>query len=1248
MSTGLPPGGLLGFDDPQQNANQSKVKVEDALSYLDQVKNQFTHESSVYTQFLDIMKDFKNQTIDTPGVIQRVSQLFSGKPALIMGFNAFLPSGFQVLMNEGNNKILIREPNGNVTEVCDYLSGNPHLNTPRTVSQMPIIPPTQGPIEMKPSILPDSFVHQEPTVHQFITNPALYRNAAANRIQPAEITVRQQITMQMAASNAQQQQQQQQMTQVSISHPQPLTVAERKAPPQPQQIIQPVQTVTPIQQSTRGEKKEKTEELGNPGFSQALGYVNKIKSRFHSKPSVYKQFLDILTKYQDQMKIATNSAAAERYILDAIGKLFEDEPDLLDEFRYFLPEATLMAKGRIEEPSSEDELEDEIEEPETIDQPSSSEEESEDEREDDIKAESEERNTPEDRSQSLRGKRQLSVSHYGPGKKPRLSRKQLWTREVPMDEVDDLLTNEDIEVFEKIRRVLPTKRYKNFLRGLNLYTSKLVNEEEVLQFIKAIIGDLLPEVVNYFHVKLGVSIERIEDEARRPGISPRIHSDLAHEIDYNSCKQLGASYRALPDTYRRPVCSGRNQLCREVLNDTWVSFPSWLSEDSTNVSQKKSVYEEYLHKTEDDRFELDIIIEVNKYAITAMETIMRKIKQKKDVFVDDCLGSTSSSIMQRAIKRIYGEASFKIIEAMKKNPTVAVPRVIERLKQKQSEWIDAQRKMNGIWRDHMEKYFQRAMDHQSNLAKTVDAKWMRGKALIYQIEKLFDERQRRSVLGEVADEGPHLVITYPVDMTIIHDVNDLLLHHVKRFFQKEEKEKMKEVIRRWIPEWFGVEREPDSDDEETPSNSKQEEEGRRRTRQMERTKSPVPVDIDKIKEKTMDLWNRPKLTTTYRMVYGANPLFVFFRFHGMVCERLGKLKKKCDEMVDEFMIEEEIQKKREEVYKKYGKDVLGHEINASDPFNGLSAFKAPRVNPEKHYALALLEVKNLMDGATEQTAFEDNVRTLFPSELHQVVMMDKFIIQMCKQLHQLVTEEESFRSLDAYDKYRMNKAPKMYEFDENRTRIETAYSDFAERQLIRENCFKIYTIHDVDEPRVTIELVDTEKDLEEFDAEREKRNAEVRRRFEVRRRGRGSTGETNGDNEHGSPGRSKQCPDAGPAFLKRNVSKVSSGPESPTKFYHDVWDTVRLSPYSPSVCPNFRAQMQRSRRSSKEKIEVLREMVSKRHRKAGKMLEQNATENDEEPTREWLNQGVKRIAVYNPDYEFLTFNRYLSKLPPNS
>lgn len=73
-----------------------RLKVEDALTYLDLVKFKFGNQPQVYNDFLDIMKEFKSQSIDTPGVIKRVSQLFSGFPDLIVGFNTFLPPGYKI------------------------------------------------------------------------------------------------------------------------------------------------------------------------------------------------------------------------------------------------------------------------------------------------------------------------------------------------------------------------------------------------------------------------------------------------------------------------------------------------------------------------------------------------------------------------------------------------------------------------------------------------------------------------------------------------------------------------------------------------------------------------------------------------------------------------------------------------------------------------------------------------------------------------------------------------------------------------------------------------------------------------------------------------------------------------------------------------------------------------------------------------------------------------------------------------
>lgn len=53
--------------------------------------------------------------IDTPGVIERVSTLFQGHPALISGFNTFLPPGYKIectVDERSRNVIKVTTPSG--------------------------------------------------------------------------------------------------------------------------------------------------------------------------------------------------------------------------------------------------------------------------------------------------------------------------------------------------------------------------------------------------------------------------------------------------------------------------------------------------------------------------------------------------------------------------------------------------------------------------------------------------------------------------------------------------------------------------------------------------------------------------------------------------------------------------------------------------------------------------------------------------------------------------------------------------------------------------------------------------------------------------------------------------------------------------------------------------------------------------------------------------------------------------------
>ncbi|KAI1797968.1 paired amphipathic helix [Ganoderma leucocontextum] len=113
---GLQDGHLpISAGSPEQLGRGDRpLNVSDALSYLDSVKLQFAEQPELYEEFLDIMKAFKVRLIDTLGVIERVSNLFQGHPALIQGFNIFLPDGYRIETsdNADNTTITATTPDG--------------------------------------------------------------------------------------------------------------------------------------------------------------------------------------------------------------------------------------------------------------------------------------------------------------------------------------------------------------------------------------------------------------------------------------------------------------------------------------------------------------------------------------------------------------------------------------------------------------------------------------------------------------------------------------------------------------------------------------------------------------------------------------------------------------------------------------------------------------------------------------------------------------------------------------------------------------------------------------------------------------------------------------------------------------------------------------------------------------------------------------------------------------------------------
>merc|ERR1711894_55105 len=139
-----------------------------------------------------------------------------------------------------------------------------------------------------------------------------------------------------------------------------------------------------------------------------------------------------------------------------------------------------------------------------------------------------------------------------------------------------------------------------------------------------------------------------------------------------------------------------------------------------------------------------------------------------------------------------------------------------RLKAKDSEWREVQKQFNKIWRDQNEKYYLKSLDHQGMIFKQNDIRAIRSKSLLNEIETLYDEQhEQMEQTGNSYNYGvPHLTLNYR-DKAVLDDASSLLIHHVKRqtSIHKEDKQKIKVLLRHFLMDTFKHPRQDLSEDE---------------------------------------------------------------------------------------------------------------------------------------------------------------------------------------------------------------------------------------------------------------------------------------------------------------------------------------------------------------------------------------------------------------------------------------------------
>ncbi|KNE57145.1 hypothetical protein AMAG_18008 [Allomyces macrogynus ATCC 38327] len=355
-------------------------------------------------------------------------------------------------------------------------------------------------------------------------------------------------------------------------------------------------------------------------------------------------------------------------------------------------------------------------------------------------------------------------------------------------------SSDEMELFDRIkRRINSPAMFQDFLKVLHLYAQDVLSHAALLDRVHAFLGARAPDLYKAFTDLFGAPDPAPATQfVLQPAIPDEFHPmgtaamepftgfakySVPDGMDTWQC--VGPSYRRIRKDIKVGACSGRDALGRSVLNDDYVSHPPTHSdanaEDQLNV-HKRNPFEEQMSRVEEERYEFDVNIEANAAFIRLLEPIAQKMATMSDADrrgfrLPANLGSSTPSVHQRILKKLYGENAPQVMEALSTTPAVAVPIVLKRLKQKDDEWRRQKREFAKVWRESDAKNFYRALDYQGVALKTNERRF-HVKTLVQEIEASYVEAKERRILHRAVVQH-HLEVAVH-DRSVIADVYNLL------------------------------------------------------------------------------------------------------------------------------------------------------------------------------------------------------------------------------------------------------------------------------------------------------------------------------------------------------------------------------------------------------------------------------------------------------------------------------------------
>ena len=229
---------------------------------------------------------------------------------------------------------------------------------------------------------------------------------------------------------------------------------------------------------------------------------------------------------------------------------------------------------------------------------------------------------------------------------------------------------------------------------------------------------------------------------------------------------------------------------------------------------------------------------------------------------------------------------------------------------------------------------------------------------------------------------------------MLSDSVSLLIHHVKRqsTISKEEKSRIKRLLRQTLPDLFRQPRMPLSDDEDDEAVVKKE-----KDESMTSTKTAATPTRES-RDAVSDVGNICKQDVemdvsgsgeSHTLFFADKYWYVFLRLYQVLCSRLHMLRERSQTLAQE-----------EDAQSTQRNESTAVALRLRQPVN---------LAPHQYYNHTLEMVRSLLDGNLESVAFEDQLRDLLGIHVYYAFTLDKVVQMAVRQLQYLVMEELSVK-----------------------------------------------------------------------------------------------------------------------------------------------------------------------------------------------------------------------------------------------